>query len=91
MDDDLNDALDGLLIPWHWDNVHLTDHLNGEPKDWCEDQNWMFGVDYYFVITDAHPAYTTEWGRFNIKKNRLYNYLFKNPKHATMFRLRWSS
>lgn len=90
MDNDLDDALDGCLIPWHWDNVQLHNHLDGKPKEWCEEQNWQFGIDFYVVITDAHPAFNTEWGRFNINKKRVYTYLFKNPKHTTMFILRWA-
>ena len=76
-------------IPWHWDKVTLLDFYSGNPIKWCGQQGWLPGVDYYFIITDPHPMYTTEWGRFNINKGRVYNYLFKDPKHATIFRLRW--
>lgn len=85
------DELDGSLIPWHWDCVQLHHYFNGMPNEWCEKQNWLYGVDYYFVVTDPQPMYTTEWGNFNISNSRVYNFLFKNPKHATIFRLYWSS
>lgn len=85
-----NINLDEFKTPWHWDTVILLDYHSGEPKAWCDKQGWVSGIDYYLVLTDKHPAFTTEWGRFKISNNRVYNYLFKNPKHATIFRLRWS-
>lgn len=84
------EELEDLPVPYNWEHVKLFDHYSGEPKDWCDNQGWKFGIDYYFVITDKHPAFTTEWGRFKVSSNRVYNYLFKSPKNATIFRLRWS-
>lgn len=89
-DEDLDNDSQGFWIPWHWDCVTLDNHYNGLPTDWCEQQNWLYGVEYYVIVTNKIPPLTTEWGKFHISNNRVYNYLFKNPKHATIFRLRWS-
>lgn len=77
-------------VPWNWDAVQLPHHFNGMPNEWCNNQNWVHGVDYYFIITDPNPMYTTEWGRFNLNSKRIYLFLFKDPKNATIFRLRWA-
>lgn len=87
----IEDELDGSLIPWHWECVQLHHHFNGMPQEWCENKKWTYGVDFYLVVTDPHPMYSSEWGRFKINTGRVYNYLFKDPKYATMFRLYWSS
>jgi hypothetical protein len=87
----LDDDLDKLLVTGHWECVTLNrDHI-GELIQWCKKQGWRFGVDYYISTHDFHPMFTTEWGRFNLDKSRKYNFLFKNEKHATMFRLYCSS
>jgi hypothetical protein len=88
-DKDLDDDLDGLLIPWHWVDVEVIEH-NVIFDEWCEKQRFEFGIDYYYVVTDKYPAYSSEWGRFKLGKQRAFHYLFKDSKNAILFRLRWS-
>jgi hypothetical protein len=88
-DKDLDNDLDGLLVPWHWDCIEVKKN-NSKFIDWCENLDLEFGLDYYYAMTDKTIAQTSEWGQFKLGSGRGHYYLFKDGKYATMFRLRWS-
>lgn len=68
-----------------------TDLIN-EPAHWCS-KNLKYGTEFVVHISYPVSKYNTDWGTFNLDNTNLrtITFLFKNAKHATMFRLRWSS
>lgn len=77
-----------------WEMVQLFGEpfkIHG-PEEWCH-KKLIYGKEYVLHISELAPKYNTDWGTFDLDNYnvRVFTYLFKNAKHATMFRLRWSS
>lgn len=88
--DDKNRSIEDFGIPVDWDPVCLDySHFEEFHFEWCEQQGWNYGTDFIATLMTGHP-YKSEWGEFDIGKDPVIYYFFKNPKHATIFRLRWS-
>lgn len=88
--DDRNRTIEDLGVPPNWESVCLNSVHFEEPHfEWCEQQGWNYGTDFLAILMTGYKQ-KTEWGVFDVGKEASMYYFFKNPKHATIFRLRWS-
>jgi hypothetical protein len=86
MTDEEMDQLNLFTVPWHWTDVVMPTYLT-EAVNWCIELGLDYEVDYY-VETIDETVKVAPRGRMT-KVVRTHHWLFKDPHHATMFRLKW--
>ena len=69
-------------VPYHWHTVILEEWKDHHIA-WFKETKLIWETDYYISDLDEYDDATC----WNVRK--VY-FLFKDPKHATMFSLKWA-